>query len=241
MRTKKVPKALRVEMGAQLANYFGRKSALDEKQVIACLPPKHQKELIMAIYAPFIDCPLLQGLERGLTCQFCLAMRPYFAFAGDVVVLEGEIGEEMYLITRGTIKLESVRFPDYNSRSWEDGAFFGELPLLDCGAEQIDTTTFPSASKRGAEQRRVMHVYTATALVDSHCTYVTREDLNELIKATGAQADHAVARSAGAIRMGVAADDKWYALLGLLSEPASQTQCHHRATNSEAVLRAVLA
>lgn len=174
MKTKKVPKALRLQLGTQLANYFERKSALDEKHVIACLPPKHQKELIMAIYQPFVaDCPLLKGLERGLTSQLCLAMRPYFAVAGDNVVVEREIGEEMYLVTRGTIKLNSVRFPDYNSRLWEDGAFFGELPLLDCGLEEPGSTSWQKPSK-------VLHVYTATALVDSQCTYVTRGDLDEL-------------------------------------------------------------
>ena len=181
MRTKNVPRAMRDELGTQLSNYFEKKSALDEKQVIACLPPKQQKDLVMAIYRPFVvDCPLLQGLERGLTSRFCLAMRPYFALAGDEIVVEGEIGEEMYLITRGNIKLQSTRYPAYNSRQWEDGAFFGELPLLDCGAEETDTAVVPSNFKLRRKPRRVLHVYTAKALIDSQCTYVTGVDLDEL-------------------------------------------------------------
>eukprot|EP01044_Picomonas_judraskeda_P001146 COSAG03_NODE_63_length_15223_cov_32.095940_5_plen_939_part_00 len=181
MRIKNVPRAMRDQLGTQLSNYFEKKSALDEKQIIACLPPKQQKELVMAIYQPLVvDCPLLQGLERGLTSRFCLAMRPYFALAGDEIVVEGEIGEEMYLITRGNIKLQSTRYPAYNSRQWEDGAFFGELPLLDCGAEEVDTAVIPSRFKLQGKPKRVLHVYTAKALIDSHCTYVTRSDLDEL-------------------------------------------------------------
>eukprot|EP01043_Picozoa_sp_COSAG02_P044716 COSAG02_NODE_4021_length_5891_cov_414.995684_1_plen_1502_part_00 len=180
MRTKKVPQAMRQEIGTQLSNYFEKKSALDEKQAISCLPPKHQRDLVMAIYQPFlVDCPLLQGLEPALTSQLCLAMRPYFALGGDEIVVEGELGEEMYLITRGTIRLTSTRYPAYNSRQWEDGAFFGELPVLDCGAEEIDTSLLPHHAPK-QKPRRVMHVYTATALIDSHCTYVTRLDLDEL-------------------------------------------------------------
>lgn len=180
MRTKNVPKPMRQEIAAQLSNYFEKKSALDEKQAIACLPPKYQRDLVMAIYQPvLVDCPLLQGLDTALTSQLCLAMRPYFALRGDQIVIEDELGDEMYLITRGTIRLTSTRYPAYNSRQWEDGAFFGELPMLDCGAEEIDTSIIPSGARR-RKPRRVMHVYTATALIDSHCTYVTRLDLDEL-------------------------------------------------------------
>ena len=192
MQTKNVPKQMREEIGSQLANYFEKKSALDEKAVIACLPPKHQKDLVMAIYHPYlVDCPLLQGIERGLMSRLCLVMRPYLALAGDEITVEGEVGEEMYLITRGVVKLQSTKYPAYNTRLWEDGAFFGELPLLDCGAEETDSmnnahggapTVSVNGSKRAKEgaARRTLHVYTAKALMDSHCTYVTRPDLDEL-------------------------------------------------------------
>ena len=175
MRTKNVPKKMRTDLGEQLSNYFEKKSALDEKAVISCLPPKHQKDLVMAIYRPYlVDCPLMQGLEKGVVARLCLVMRPYLAMAGDPVVLEGEVGEEMYLITRGAVKLESKMYPAYNARMWEDGAFFAELPVLGCGG--IDS------KHSGGKVRRVLHVYTARALIDSHCTYITRTDLNELDK-----------------------------------------------------------
>lgn len=179
MRSKNVPKQMREEISSQLLNYFEKKSALDERQIISCLPPKHQKDLVMSIYVPYlVDCPLVHGLERGLLSRLCLIMRPYLALAGDEIVVENEIGEEMYLITRGTVRLQSTRYPAYNTRQWEDGAFFGELPLLDCGAEEIDTAAATHNIKK--EPRRVLHIYSATAIVDSHCTYVTRQDLDEL-------------------------------------------------------------
>eukprot|EP01044_Picomonas_judraskeda_P001147 COSAG03_NODE_63_length_15223_cov_32.095940_6_plen_46_part_00 len=40
---------------------------------------------------------------------------------------------EMYMVVRGAIKLHSSIYPAYNTRMWEEGAFFGELPLLNCG------------------------------------------------------------------------------------------------------------
>ena len=159
---------MRIAIGDQLSNYFDKKSALDEAEIIACLPPKHQRDLVMSIYKPYLkDCPLMQGLDSSIVSRLCLVMRPYLAIAGDMIVTEGEVGEEMYLITRGAVKLESITYPSYTARMWEDGAFFGELPLLDCGS--TDTHGKP-----------VLHIYSAIALIDSHCTYITRLDLDEI-------------------------------------------------------------
>ena len=166
MRTKNVPHSMRLDIGGQLANYFEKKSALDEAEIIGCLPPKHQRGLVMSIYKPYLrDCPLVQGLDDTIISRLCMAMRPYLALNGDTICTEGEVGEEMFLITRGAVKLESASHPSYATRVWEDGAFFGELPLLDCGATD-------------EHNKPVLHIYTAKALIDSHCTYITRKELD---------------------------------------------------------------
>ena len=56
----------------------------------------------------------------------------------------------------------------YNARVWEDGAFFGELPLLECGREAPDG-------------QLNIHVYTATAIVETDCAYITQDDFDDLI------------------------------------------------------------
>ena len=157
MHFKKVPQRRRKEFVNQLDNWFTKKSVFDEEQILGYLPPKHRKELLMSIYKPYlVQCPLLQGMELGVMSKLCLLMRPYLAVEGDEIVSEGEMGEEMYLIMRGAVKLQSKRFPAYNARTWEDGAFFGELTiLLDSGHK---------SAKR--------HVYTATAIIETDCTYI---------------------------------------------------------------------
>ena len=91
-------------------------------------------------------------------------MRPYLAIENDMVVKEGEVGEEMYMIVRGIIKLQSRTWRLYNDRSWQDGAFFGELTVLGIGA--------------GTEHNR--HVYSATAAINSECIYITQESMDTL-------------------------------------------------------------
>ena len=92
-------------------------------------------------------------------------MRPYLALHNDMVVKEGEVGEEMYMIVRGSIKLQSHSWRLYNDRSWQDGAFFGELTVLGIGA--------------GAEHNR--HVYSATAAIDTECMFITQDSLDTLL------------------------------------------------------------
>jgi CRP-like cAMP-binding protein len=167
MHFKKVPKHMRKEFCFQMENWFSKKSVFDESVILEYLPPRHRKELMLSIYKPYlVQCPLLQGMETAAIAKLCLLMRPYLACVDDVIVQEGEIGEEMYLIMRGAVQLNSVQHPAYNARLWEDGAFFGELAVL-------------QQSMHSSSDRR-RHVYTATAQVETDCTYITAKDLDDL-------------------------------------------------------------
>eukprot|EP01043_Picozoa_sp_COSAG02_P029200 COSAG02_NODE_1806_length_10867_cov_7.575130_5_plen_748_part_01 len=167
MQQKNVPAAMRVELSNQMSYWFDKKSVFDEDVLLSYLPPRQRKDLLAVIYKPFLmQCPLMQHLEWRVLSRLCLMMRPYFAVVNDVIFAEADIGEEMYLVVRGSIKLSSTRFPAYNSRLWEDGAFFGELPLLNCGD--------------GSGETRNLHVYAAQAVVETDCSYITQDDFNKL-------------------------------------------------------------
>ena len=106
----------------------------------------------------------LKDMEEGIVTKLCLKMRPYLALEDDIIVKEGEVGEEMYMVVRGTIKLQSDTWRQYNERNWVDGAFFGELTVLGIGA--------------GSEHNR--HVYSATAAEESECIYITQDSMDTL-------------------------------------------------------------
>ena len=119
----------------------------------------------MEMYSDHLStCPLLKDMEEGIVSKLCLQMLPYLALEGDTIVKEGDVGEEMYMVVRGTIKLASDSYELYNDRNWVDGAFFGELTVLGIGA--------------GAEHNR--HVYSASASVQSDCIFITQNSLDTL-------------------------------------------------------------
>jgi Ca2+-binding EF-hand superfamily protein/CRP-like cAMP-binding protein len=165
LKLKRISKDLRKKVSEQMDNWFDQKSVFDEQAILDKLPPKHRKELLMEMYRDHLStCPLLKGMEEGILSKLCLKMSPYLALRDDLIVKEGEVGEEMYMVVRGCIRLSSENWRLYNERSWEDGAFFGELTVLGIGA--------------GPEANR--HVYSATAYVDSDCIFISQRALQDL-------------------------------------------------------------
>ena len=149
----------------QMENWWQKKSVFDERQLLDKLPPKHRKELLMKMYRPSImNSPLLKGVDDGILTKLCIQMRPYAAISGDVVVQEGEVGEEMFMVVSGIIKLKSTRYPLYQKRTWSDGAFFGELSILGLGG--------------GVQKNR--HVYSVESVGDSDMTFLTMAGLKQL-------------------------------------------------------------
>ena len=68
------------------------------------------------------------------------------------------------MVIKGEVKLSSTVTNRFSKKSWVDGAFFGELPLLGLGHGRL----------------RHQHVYTVTAVVESDLTFLTRKDMDAL-------------------------------------------------------------
>jgi CRP-like cAMP-binding protein len=83
--------------------------------------------------------PLFADLdERGLQAVALLA-RETTAKAGEVLMLEGEPGDEFYVILEGTVRIERA---DRTVRSMTAGGFLGEIALIERGARTATATCF---------------------------------------------------------------------------------------------------
>jgi CRP-like cAMP-binding protein len=165
MKIKRVPSKVKHEVIEQMDHWFAKKSMFDENQLLAFLPPKHRKQLLLVIYKPYLTtCPLLAGMDDIVLTKLCVVMRPYLALKQDEIMTEDDVGEEMYMVVRGEIKLTSQTAPRYNKRSWHDGAFFGELTVLGAGA--------------GPQRNR--HIYSAEAVVESELTFITQQAIDRI-------------------------------------------------------------
>jgi glucose-6-phosphate 1-dehydrogenase len=72
--------------------------------------------------------PLFQGADAVFLASLILALQPVAFQEGDLVIRKGEIGRELYLISRGEV--EVLDGSDHVVATIGEGNFFGEISLL---------------------------------------------------------------------------------------------------------------
>jgi CRP-like cAMP-binding protein len=72
--------------------------------------------------------PLFAGLDERSMQAVAILAREVSYKAGDVLMLEGEAGDEFYVIVEGTVRIE---VGDRTIRSMTAGGFIGEIALVD--------------------------------------------------------------------------------------------------------------
>jgi|EP01047_Picozoa_sp_COSAG01_P025597 CRP/FNR family cyclic AMP-dependent transcriptional regulator len=99
-----------------------------------------RSEFSSIIYEKFVaQIPLFRGLPVGLIHSICNLAEPMLAVRHQVIFSEGTTGKEMYLLLEGELEI-SVAGERLGFLS--DGAFFGEVPILDMStAAEIRTRT----------------------------------------------------------------------------------------------------
>ena len=107
MLSKGVTKDLRREVMSRMETFYKTNGLYDEDEVLAKLPPKFRKTLLMEMYKPQLTlCPLFLGLQNTVITKLAMCMQPYLAVEGDFIVQEGNVGDEMYMIVKGEVRLE---------------------------------------------------------------------------------------------------------------------------------------
>eukprot|EP01052_Picozoa_sp_SAG31_P051880 SAG31_NODE_12533_length_934_cov_1.305389_2_plen_235_part_00 len=62
------------------------------------------------------------------------------------------------MVVKGDVKVTSNQYPKFNAKSWVDGAFFGELPLLGLGTGALCS----------------LHIYSVQAMVETELSFLTK-------------------------------------------------------------------
>ena len=107
MLSKGVTKDLRREVMSRMETFYKTNGLYDEDEVLAKLPPKFRKTLLIEMYKPqLMLCPLFLGLQNTVITKLAMCMQPYLAVEGDFIVQEGNVGDEMYMIVKGEVRLE---------------------------------------------------------------------------------------------------------------------------------------
>jgi len=136
-----------------------------EEDEIALSPPPR----------PVVDTPLFGGFAQDELLEVIRGFRLRTFEPGDVVILEGERGDSLFIVTTGTVKA-FVRNPQGGEpvmvRRMSDGDFFGEISILSgkprtatvtaataCELLELDRATLDSITVTYPHVRQVLEEY----------------------------------------------------------------------------------
>lgn len=168
MRIKQVPLNLRRRVRVFYENLYKQTSVFDEAEFLSKMSPQLKTETVQFIYRDIIGkVPILRGLPEPTVHKICLALNPYTAVRGDVIMRDGEDGDCFFIIVNGEVKM-TVPDPetgeDVTVGVFGKGSFFGEEAVVSyyVKGQNPDTT--------------IQRSETAIAVGDSQLAFMRREE-----------------------------------------------------------------
>lgn len=129
-RHHRLPRSLERRVLRHYHHLFRTQGGLDDGKILRALPREVQATVKRSIYKEALTgCSFFAHCEDAMIDELCSLVRPEVALRGDVVIRQGAIGEEMFIVQRG--RLEAVDLVSGERHSViEAGRFFGEISLL---------------------------------------------------------------------------------------------------------------
>jgi voltage-gated potassium channel len=125
-----IPLALRQKLRHYYRYMWESRRGYDENLILKDLPSALQKELAMHIHADVIEkVPIFKGASDAFIKEIVMKLTPAMFTPGDYIFREGEIGHNMYFISRGSVEVLSEKTNQVYATIGE-GGYFGEIALL---------------------------------------------------------------------------------------------------------------
>lgn len=139
LRAKHFPYVVRKKVRYFYAHLYANKTVFDEQQILDHLPPGMASDLVYHMYADVINgTPFFKQLSNEVVTKLCLAMHPYPALPGDVIMKEDAVGNEMYIIKDGQVAISQGGTV---LGVLEKGGFFGEMAVIQHGERCLRNRT----------------------------------------------------------------------------------------------------
>lgn len=173
MRIKQVPLSLRRRVRVFYENLYKQTSVFDEAEFLGKMSPQLKTETVQFIYRNVIGkVPILRGLPETIVHKICLALSPYTAIRGDVIMRDGDDGDCFFIIVTGEVKmsvLEVETDEDVTLGVFGEGSFFGEEAVVSYYVKGQNPDTVIQRSE------------SAIAVSDSQLAFMRREEAGKFM------------------------------------------------------------
>jgi cyclic nucleotide-binding protein/ion transport protein len=130
MRSRQLPPELLARIRDYNAYAWEKRLGYDETTILEGLPPGLRREVMVHLKKDVIEkVPFFRGADADLLSDLAMQLKPLVSTPGEVFFRAGDLGEEMYFISRGIVEIVG---PDGKAvyATLSDGDFFGEIALL---------------------------------------------------------------------------------------------------------------
>ena len=130
LKYRDIPMSLQQKVNKYYNYLWDSRRGYNEAEIIADLPLPLKTSIALFINKDIIEkVPIFKGASDELKKEIILNLQPVVFSPGDNVVTAGEVGNDMYFLSRGSVdvlsKDEKMHFATLN-----EGQFFGEITLL---------------------------------------------------------------------------------------------------------------
>jgi hypothetical protein len=101
-KAKSVPNKMRRRVIAFFNTLWSENAIYDESDIIAMLPASMKNELVGHLYKQTIESvALFSNLDEDVLIKICIALEHTVVLRKDFIIVQGEIGKEMYILETG--------------------------------------------------------------------------------------------------------------------------------------------
>ena len=139
LELKNIPKAQQART-MEFFNELWAQQPVDPQGLFDQMPPNMRLIISTFLYRRFLSSvPLFRTLSDEVIAALCKTVTPLVALKGQEIMKEGTVGTEMYMVMKGEVE---VLTGGQRLGFLAEGAFFGEVPVLDytSGAERRTRT-----------------------------------------------------------------------------------------------------
>ncbi|MBI5580502.1 MAG: ion transporter [Deltaproteobacteria bacterium] len=130
LHSRQVPHQLNEQVRDYYEYIWDRRRGFKEEALFEDLPPSFRLSLLQLLARDLIErVPLFKHCSPILRNLLLLALKPQTYAPGVYIAREGEIGREIYFISRGTVEIISDAGGENYGRLG-DGDYFGDLTLI---------------------------------------------------------------------------------------------------------------
>ena len=112
-----------------LSQDFDVKKGMDEDSLLVKVPSRMRQDVLLHMNKHLLEnVPLIKMMGDGVIHSLCQRLRQETCMRGEYVVLEGDMGHEMFFIREGIVQIVTKNAGVVATKA--SGEFFGEIALM---------------------------------------------------------------------------------------------------------------